>query len=256
MSSQLEGFIRTPSDEGFDESSARRPRSRQRTSNPPQILHCDSEYDSPRRERKSEAKKETVEPQEGPETPQSESRTEGRGRRRPQQPLNMSRTPWMTLDSFSSLVQQLTTVLQAKPVLWLLPLALDLSLPSRLCSVALLLLLCFCTERQCVVQQEPPADRRENTKTKRRVKPRGVSVCETVGFTFRLSRRPPHFGPHSCSLNSIRRAESGYLLDMSLFKSEPFPRLSVQEGSLRASFSPRRGSSSPYNVRMQSSAVH
>ena len=37
----------------------------------------------------------------------------------------------------------------------------------------------------------------------------------------------------NCSPNSIRSAESGYLLDISLFRSAPFPLLSVYEGSPR-----------------------
>ena len=179
------------SDEGFDGSSARRISSSNQPQTNPETVPIFPLRNLPRLQEQLPYKPNTAQAKErsdGRETEgnpgkgrehHGEQERRGRGveektgarTRRQQQTSHRVRHNHSTMaDPFRLWSHNLPRVLQAKPVFWLLPLPLDLSLPPTLYSVALLLLLCLCTERQRIVQREPPTDRRENTKTKRRVK--------------------------------------------------------------------------------------
>ena len=72
------------------------------TSNPHQIFHYDSQHGGAGNTAEEEQERREEEEKTGGDEREDSSRRHNR------QPLNMSRTPWMTLDSFSSLVQPLT----------------------------------------------------------------------------------------------------------------------------------------------------
>ena len=72
--------------------------------------------------------------------------------------------------------------------------------------------------------------RRRSSGSKPDVSPfakRSASQFVSLGAHLTSGRAPEHL---SCSPNSIRSAESGNLLDISLFRSAPFPLLSVYDG--------------------------
>ena len=64
---------------------------------------------------------------------------------------------------------------------------------------------------------------------------RSASQFASLGVHLTSGRTPEC---RNCSPNSIRSAENGYLLDISLFRCAPFPLL-VYEGSPQATFSGR-----------------
>ena len=114
-------------------------------------------------------------------------------------------------------------VLQAKPVLRLLPLASDMSPRPRFCQELPLLVLRRLASSSMIHPPTGGNTRRRSAGLKPDESPfasQSASRFTSRGAHLTSGRTPER---RSCSPNSIRSVESGYLLDISLFRGAPFP---------------------------------